>query len=125
MAAPRFITELACRAGVYGIVSNMAKPSPEIVEVECPCCGATLRIDPEVRAVVSHKEKEKPRPIEDLGAAVQRLKGESSRREEVFQRQMAEQKSHQQVLSRKFDELLRQAKEAPDLTPRKKDIDLD
>ena len=103
----------------------MAKPSPQIVEVECPCCGATLRIDPQVRAVVSHKEKEKPRPIEDLSTAVERLRGESARREEVFQKQMAEQKSHQQILSRKFDELLRQAKEQPDLTPPKKDIDLD
>lgn len=103
----------------------MAKPSPQIVQVECPCCGATLRIDPEVQAVVSHKEKEKPRSIEDLSTAVERLRGESARREEVFQKQMAEQKSHQQVLSRKFDELLRQAKEQPDLTPPKKDIDLD
>jgi len=29
------------------------------------------------------------------------------------------------VLSKKFDELLKQAKENPDVGPRKKDIDLD
>ena len=42
-----------------------------------------------------------------------------------FQKQVEEQKSHQQVLDRKFEELLQQAKDAPDLTPPTKDIDLD
>jgi hypothetical protein len=103
----------------------MSETSSEIFEIECPCCGATIKVDPQTEAVISHKAKEKPHPVEDLTSAVQRLRGESARREEMFQKQMAEQKTHQQVLSRKFDELLKQAKETPNEPPPTKDIDLD
>lgn len=96
-----------------------------MLEVVCPCCEATLKIDPNTRAVISHQAKPKPRAIEDLSAAVAALKGETARREEVFQKQLAEQRTHHEVLDRKFDELLRQAKENPDTGPRTKDIDLD
>jgi len=103
----------------------MADSTTQLFEVQCPCCEATLKIDPRTRAVISHVEKEKPRPIEDLGKAVAKLKGESARRDQLFRKQLAEQKTHQDVLDRKFDELLKQAKENPDLTPPPKDIDLD
>ncbi len=103
----------------------MSKSSSELFEIECPCCAATLKVDPKTRAVISHREKPKPLPIEDLSVAVQQLKGESARREQIFQKQMAEQKSQQQVLSRKFDELLKQARESPNEPPPTKDIDLD
>jgi len=41
-------------------------------------------IDPETRAVITHRVPEKPPPIEDLAAAVAKLKGEAGRRDEVF-----------------------------------------
>ena len=103
----------------------MPKPRTILFEIQCPCCGSTLRVDPETRAVISHKEKEKPPPIEDLTAAVARLKSEPKRREEVFRKSLQEQKSHHKVLEKKFDELFKQAKEEPDLKPPIKDIDLD
>jgi hypothetical protein len=96
-----------------------------IIEVRCPCCQATLKIDAETRAVISHKEAEKPKPIEDLAAAVQKLKGESGRRDEVFRKSFEAQKSHGKVLEKKFDELFKQAKENPDVRPPQRDIDLD
>ena len=95
-------------------------------EVVCPCgCGAVLKIDPETRAVISHFVPEKPRSIEDLAAAVAKLKGEESRRDEVFRKQVEAERAHGRVLEKKFDELFRQAQENPDLTPPKRDIDLD
>ena len=103
----------------------MPSSREQLFEVECPCCGATLKVDAGTRAVISHQAKEKPREVEDLTEAVERLKGESARREQLFQKQLAEQKTHQEVLSRKFDELLKQAKEKPDAAPPMKDIDLD
>lgn len=96
-----------------------------LIEVACPCCGAALKIDVETRAVISHKLPEKPPPIEDLAAEVAKLKGEPGRREAVFSKQFEVEKSRARVLDRKFDELLKQAKENPDLTPPKRDIDLD
>lgn len=94
-------------------------------EVECPCCQARLKIDPGTQAVISFKEPERPRTVESLEAAVARLKGEAARREEAFQRSFEAEKRHAEVLERKFEELLRQARESPAGPPPKRDIDLD
>jgi hypothetical protein len=93
-------------------------------DVECPCCEAILKIDPETGAVIAHTVKERPRPIEDLAAEVAKLKGAGARREEIFQKQFEAEKSHGKVLEKKFDELFKRAKENPDVTPPKRDIDL-
>jgi len=95
-----------------------------LFEVECPCCQAMLKIDLETRVVISHKVPERPKPIEDLAAEVAKLKGASGRREEQFQKNFEAEKQHGKVLEKKFDELFKQAKENPDLTPPKRDIDL-
>src|SRR5579863_10480610 len=103
----------------------MSSMAEVIFEVDCPCCKTTLKIDPETRAVIAHVVPEKPPLIEDLAAAVAKLKGEAGRRDEVFRKQIEVEKSHGRVLEKKFDELLKQAKEHPDLTPPRRDIDLD
>ena len=94
-------------------------------DVECPCCQAILKIDPETRAVLVCTVAERPKPIEDLAAEVEKLKGAGARREEVFRKQFEAEKTHGKVLEKKFDELFKRAKEDPDQTPRKRDIDLD
>ena len=81
-------------------------------EVACPCCEAILTIDPETGAVIAHTVKEKPRPIEDFAAEVEKLKGAGARREEIFQKNVAAEKSHAKVLEKKFDELFKRAKES-------------
>ena len=103
----------------------MAKPRSDLFTVFCPCCQAELQIDPVTRAIISHKEHEKPRSVADLEAAVNRFKGEADRREDAFQKSVHEHKQHHQVLDRKFDELLKQARENPDQPPPKRDIDWD
>ena len=103
----------------------MGTMSQGLFEVECPCCNAVLKIDPDTHAVIAHAVPEKPPMIEDLAAAVAKLKGEEGRRDEVFRKQFEAEKSHGKVLSKKFDELLKQAKENPDATPPMRDIDLD
>lgn len=95
-----------------------------LFEVECPCCQATLKVDPETRAVIAHTEKVKPRPIEDLAAEVSKLKGEGARREQLFQKSFEAEKSHGKVLEKKFEELFKRAKENPDEKPPTRDIDL-
>src|SRR3954468_8394029 len=94
-------------------------------DVCCPCCQTVLKIDPETRAVIAHTIPQKPPAIEDLAAEVAKLKGEGARREEVFRKQFEAEKSHGKVLEKKFDELFKRAKENPDVTPPKRDIDLD
>ncbi len=84
-----------------------------------------MQVDPETQAVISHKEHEKPRSIADMEAAMSRFKGEAGRREDAFQKSVQEHKQHKAVLDRKFDELLKQAKENPDAPPPRRDIDWD
>ena len=96
-----------------------------LFDVECPCCAATLTIDPETGAVIAHTVKEKPKTIEDLRAEVAKLKGEGARREELFRKQFEAEKSHGKVLEKKFDELFKRAKENPDAPAPLRDIDLD
>ncbi len=95
------------------------------LDVTCPCCKTTLKVDAETGVVLLHKEVEKPKPIEDIAAAVQGLKVEAARREEIFQKSFADQKTRQSTLDKKFEELFKQAKENPDEKPFRPDFDLD
>ena len=101
----------------------MANPK-NLLEIQCPCCETKLKIDLELGAVISHKIPEKPLPIQDLAAEVARIKGESSRLDAAFQKSFDAHKSQASVFNRKFDELLKQAKENPDSEPPKREIDL-
>jgi hypothetical protein len=94
-------------------------------DVECPCCQAILKIDPETRAIIAHTVPEKPKLIEDLAAEVVKLKGAEARRDEVFRKQVEAQKSHGKVLEKKFDELFKRVKDDPDAPAPLRDIDLD
>jgi hypothetical protein len=97
----------------------------ELFEVTCPCCKSELKIDSEIRAVISHQEPVKKPVIEDLAAEVQKLKGAAGRREDAFQKSFAAEKNQGNVLNRKFDELLKQAKENPEFGKKHRDFDLD
>jgi len=102
----------------------MPKPTA-LITVTCPCCEAELHIDPKTQAVIRHKERAKPRTMADMEAAVQHIKGSAERREDAFKKSVEAHKSHADVLSKKFDEMLRVAKENPDEPPPKRDIDFD
>lgn len=103
----------------------MAESSGVVFEVKCPCCDSVLQIDAEMQIVLTHAEPAKRPMIEDLQAAVQQLKGEAARREEVFEKSFASHKTSEKVRERKFEELLKQAKEDPFAAPPKRAFDLD
>ena len=69
-------------------------------------------------------EGEKQPVIQDLAAEVARIKGEGSRLEQAFQKSFEAHRSQSTVLNKKFDELLKQAKESGDDTPPVRDFDL-
>lgn len=103
----------------------MAGKYDELIEVECPCCGSTLRIDAETKAVIQHREPEKKPLIEDLQVAVKQLKGEADRRNDVFEKSFASHLSADKVREKKFEELLKQAREDKSGAPPKRPFDLD
>lgn len=94
-------------------------------EVKCPCCEAKLQIDPELQVVLRHEAVEKKPAIEDLHAAVQQLKGEEARRNDIFEKSFASHLSADKVRAKKFDELLKQAKEDKTGAPPRRPFDLD
>lgn len=81
--------------------------------VKCPCCDAELQIDPDLRVVLTHKLPEKPREMADIETAFDRFKGEKQRRDDAFSKSVEAEKNRMNVLDRKFDELLKQAKDSP------------
>lgn len=103
----------------------MAERSSELIEIECPCCGSTLHIDTETRVVIRHREPERKPAIEDLHTAVQQLKGEADRRNDVFEKSFASHRTGEKVREKKFEELLKQAKEDKSGAPPKRPFDLD
>ena len=103
----------------------MTKSASALFEVLCPCCGSTLQIDPELQVVIQHHEPEKKPSIEDLQAAVQQLKGAADRRADVFEKSFASHLSSEKVREKKFEELLKQAKEDKSGAPPNRPFDLD
>jgi hypothetical protein len=102
----------------------MAKSSP-LITVTCPCCESKLHIDPETKAVIRFEEHIRPPSIADFETAVSRQKTEADRREDAFKKSVESHKTHHDVLSKKFDEMLKVARENPDEPPPKRDIDFD
>ncbi len=96
----------------------------ELFEVDCPCCKAALKVDSQLRAVISYSEPVKKPVIEDLAAEVEKLKGAPGRREDAFQKSFAAEKNQSNVLNRKFDELFKQATDDPQFGKKPRDIDL-
>lgn len=95
------------------------------LEVQCPCCQAILKVDAGTGSVLLHKEPERAKPIEDIGAAVKALKTEASKRDEVFEKSLADHKTRQSVMDKKFEELFKQAQSSPNEKPFRPDFDLD
>ena len=96
---------------------------PSELEIDCPCCGASLVIDANLRRLVSHRSA----PRDDtpqLDEAQRILAAEAARREAIFARSVADEKGRSDVLSKRFDEALEQARNEPVTRP-PRDFDLD
>jgi hypothetical protein len=91
--------------------------------VECPCCKATLTIDPALAAVVAHEAPPRPRSVADLDVALGSLKSKSAALDEKFRRELEAQGQKGKLLDKKFQEGLKKAKDSPDPPPRPFDYD--
>ena len=100
----------------------MAKLKSEL-EITCPCCGATMVIDLNLRRVVSHKEPERGDKPE-LSEAQRILAEQEARRNALFEESVNAEKTRGDALSKRFEEALKQAREEPVSKPLR-DFDLD
>ena len=102
----------------------MSQQSKSPLEVTCPCCGAQLKVDAELSKVLHHTPPPKSTHAPDLDHAAQLLAKEQARREALFQQSTEDQKIKSDLLDRKFQEALKEAKDEP-ITRPTRDIDLD
>jgi hypothetical protein len=100
----------------------MAKLKSEFDAV-CPCCGATLVIDVNLRRIVAHQAHESGDKPELTDA--QRILAEAQRRREaLFEQSFAAEKTKDDALAKRFEEALKQAQQEPVTRPTR-DFDLD
>jgi hypothetical protein len=102
----------------------MANPKTPDIQLECPCCGARLVIDPVLRKVIAHEAPPKHTNAPDLDHAAMLLREQAERREAIFRKSTEDEKSKSQLLDRKFSEALKKSKDEP-ITKPTRDIDLE
>ena len=99
------------------------KGAPSPFDVTCPCCRAVLTVDPEVKAVIAHTQPPRTGPAASLDKAMEALKGQQAAREARFRQAAEAEKTKDQLLSKKFEQGLKRAKDSPDPYPRPIDFD--
>lgn len=102
----------------------MAKRPAPTVEVTCPCCQAKLTVDPQLAVVLSHVAPPRAAPDVDISDAARILQEQAQRREDKFRESWEAEKKKEDVLTRKFEEALKKAKDQPIEKPLR-DFDLE
>ncbi len=102
----------------------MAK-KPAAIAITCPCCHATLKVDPELAVVLSHEAPPRAAPDVDLDDTARMLREQELKREEKFRLSVEAEKKKEDVFERLFQENLKKAKEAPAGEKPIRDFDLD
>lgn len=97
------------------------KDSSNPFEINCPCCGALVVVDPSTRAILRFEAPKKPLPsFEEMLKEV----GESKKKtESKLQRAMDEHQNRDEILDKKFKEALKKAETSKDPPPKPFDYD--
>ncbi len=103
----------------------MAADKNQSIEVACPDCGATLKIDLATRAVISHTAAPRKRTFEDFESAARSMREQEGRKESIFRQAVDAEKNKNDLMEKRFAEALRKAKESPDTGKPLRDFDLD
>jgi tRNA 2-selenouridine synthase SelU len=94
----------------------------EKISLICPCCQATLVIDVQTGAIISHEEKKKEiGSFEDLK---NQMVKEKELRDQLFSQEQQAQKDRQRILEEKFQDAFKKADKNLD-KPFKNPIDFD
>jgi hypothetical protein len=94
------------------------------IELECPCCGARLKVDVSLGKVVWHGQPPRKAEAPDIDHSARLLAKEKAKREAMFRKSAEEEKSKAELLEKKFAEALKRSKDEPIVRP-SREIDLD
>jgi hypothetical protein len=103
----------------------MSSKQKTMLEVACPECGSTMKIDVATGAVIAHTPAPRKRTFEDFETAARAMREQDERKESLFRQAVDAEKNKNEVLEKKFAEALRKAKESPDTGKPLRDFDLD
>ena len=102
----------------------MGKKEPDNLQVTSPCCQAKLVVDAVFGAVLSHEAPVKAGPNVDLENAQGILAEQNRQREDKFADSWFQETNKEDILTKKFEEAMKKAKDAPAGKPIR-DFDLD
>ena len=102
----------------------MAKKPAPAIEVTCPCCHSRLTVDAQLAVVLSHAPPPRVAPNVDISDAARILSDQAQRREDKFRDSWEAERNKEDVLTRKFEEALKKAKNQPVEKP-VRDFDLE
>jgi hypothetical protein len=102
----------------------MSPKQNSTLDVACPECGSTMKIDVATGAVIAHTPAPRKRTFEDFETAAKAMREQDERKESIFRQSVEAHKNSNDVLEKKFAEALRKAKDAPEGKPLR-EFDLD
>ena len=78
----------------------------------CPCCEATLIVDVETGALISHEDKTKP--LASFDEMVKGLDKQKQVREQIFAQELNSMKNRDRILEEKFQDAMKRAEKDKD-----------
>jgi len=88
----------------------------------CPCCEATLIVDSQTGALLTHEEKQKP--LASFEEMVKGLDKQKQLREQIFAQELNSMKDRDRLLEEKFQEAMKRADKEKD-KPYRNPLDID
>ena len=88
----------------------------------CPGCDATLTVDSQTGALISHEEKTKP--LASFEEMVKGLDKQKQVREQIFSQELSSMKDRERLLEEKFQEAMKRAEKEKD-KPYRNPMDMD
>ena len=98
---------------------------PDVIPVRCPGCNAELVVDAATGAVIEHHPPPAPARTVDLDRTQELLQRQQQERDRRFQASVQAEKQRDDLLTKKFDQGLRRARENPNAPRPIRDMDLD
>ena len=96
--------------------------TPDKFTLICPCCDATLIVDAQTGAVLSHEEKHKA--LGSFDELKEDLNKQKQVRDQLFAQELGSQKDRERILEEKFREAMKRAGDDTD-SPFRNHLDLD
>jgi hypothetical protein len=95
------------------------------LDIECPHCGSTIRVDKEAEVVVSHKPPVHHKEKVDFDDRLQQLGRDRARAADRMAEAMRKEKDKSRLMDDRFRELFDETTKKDDGKKPIKDIDLD